>query len=734
MDYKLSSEQLNVIKLAKSNNVICDSVAGSGKTTTILGIAMEYTNSKICMLTYNARLKFETRERVDKLNLNNIEVNSYHSFCCRHYYSNISTDKKIQILLEDDTKPNYPLNYNILIIDEAQDMTQLYYNLICKIVYDNERPLRIIIIGDIHQSIYSFNGADERYLLFANTLMQFNKCPWVNTNLSISYRTTKPIADFINKCILKENRFVSIKDSEYKPRYLICNSYIYPHSYNKDDTIDKTVLNEVLYYLKLGYKYDDIFILSPSIKEKSPVRNLIDELKKINTKIPIFISKPNNNNNKITEDDIKDKITFLTYHQSKGLERKVCIVYGVDSSYFEIFNNEIIDSVCPNEMYVALTRSTERLSIVHQNTKNYIQFLNTEELENYVDVINVEHKKTFINSNKRELNSYELTDYTQVLILNNVLKNILIEVIKEKNNCCLLEKINIDNDVRNYAILNYYIYSKYQLNIPLMETKELIPKSKISNEYKKLYEAGIIETIEAMNKLTNFTFPQFLRLCHIYYCIKNNEIHKLDNAEYKDLNLNKVFDNLDKIYNFKEYKEFNKRNANKYNKDNSIIQPSININVNHLNIIQDIIMNFDIRNILNNKMPNDLSNENKLNNRLIKIFKNSLSLLKVNINCHIDIFNNNILTIINMKDDIDENDIINAGLCSLIMYLLYKIQVKSQIYNPLRNELIKVSINPKIFIGSYHLLLLNRFIGFKQLTTDIFIEDNIKIFNSYFSL
>ena len=145
-------------------------------------------------------------------------------------------------------------------------------------------------------------------------------------------------------------------------------------------------------------------------------------------------------------------------------------------------------------------------------------------------------------------------------------------------------------------------------------------------------------------------------------------------------------------------------------------------------------MNFDIRKIINNKIPNDLSNENKLNNRLIKIFKNSLSLLKVNINCHIDIFNNNILTIINMKDDIDENDIINAGLCSLIMYLLYKIQVKSQIYNPLRNELIKVSINPKIFIGSYHLLLLNRFIGFKQLTTDIFIEDNIKIFNSYFSL
>lgn len=37
-----SNEQLEIIKLLKDNNVVVDSVAGSGKTTTIMHIAKHY--------------------------------------------------------------------------------------------------------------------------------------------------------------------------------------------------------------------------------------------------------------------------------------------------------------------------------------------------------------------------------------------------------------------------------------------------------------------------------------------------------------------------------------------------------------------------------------------------------------------------------------------------------------------------------------------------------------------
>jgi superfamily I DNA/RNA helicase len=79
-----SHEQKNVLLNLKYNNVVCDSVAGSGKTTTILYIAKTFKSKSILLLTYNAKLKIETREKVKLLNLTNIEVHSYHSFCVKY--------------------------------------------------------------------------------------------------------------------------------------------------------------------------------------------------------------------------------------------------------------------------------------------------------------------------------------------------------------------------------------------------------------------------------------------------------------------------------------------------------------------------------------------------------------------------------------------------------------------------------------------------------------------------
>ena len=76
-----SDEQKKVLKyLKKDYNLIVDSVPGSGKTTTCLHIAKHFTDLNILLLTYNSRLKDETREKRDLLKLNNLEVHSYHAF------------------------------------------------------------------------------------------------------------------------------------------------------------------------------------------------------------------------------------------------------------------------------------------------------------------------------------------------------------------------------------------------------------------------------------------------------------------------------------------------------------------------------------------------------------------------------------------------------------------------------------------------------------------------------
>ena len=72
--FEKTYEQKRILKSLKNYNVIIDSVAGSGKTTTNLFIAKDNPTKKILLLTYNASLKFETRNKVGELEINNLEV------------------------------------------------------------------------------------------------------------------------------------------------------------------------------------------------------------------------------------------------------------------------------------------------------------------------------------------------------------------------------------------------------------------------------------------------------------------------------------------------------------------------------------------------------------------------------------------------------------------------------------------------------------------------------------
>jgi hypothetical protein len=89
-----SEEQMEIIKrIQEGCNVIVDSVAGSGKTTTCLHIAKECPFLSILLLTYNKSLKAETRERVKSLGIRNLEVHSYNAMGVKYY--NLSLKKRL---------------------------------------------------------------------------------------------------------------------------------------------------------------------------------------------------------------------------------------------------------------------------------------------------------------------------------------------------------------------------------------------------------------------------------------------------------------------------------------------------------------------------------------------------------------------------------------------------------------------------------------------------------------
>jgi superfamily II DNA or RNA helicase len=126
-----SSEQEYIISQVLNNNIIIDCVAGSGKSSSVLFIAKQYPNLNILALTYNAQLKNETRKKTK--DLKNLTIHSYHSFCTTFYDKSAYTDHVMNEVINTNRQPVNIINYDIIIADEAQDITPLFYRLLGKI-------------------------------------------------------------------------------------------------------------------------------------------------------------------------------------------------------------------------------------------------------------------------------------------------------------------------------------------------------------------------------------------------------------------------------------------------------------------------------------------------------------------------------------------------------------------------------------------------------------------------
>jgi len=437
----ISSYQKNAISELKTNNIIIDSVAGCGKTTTNMFIGKIFNTSNILLLTYNSKLKLETREKVKMYGISNIEIHSYHSFCVKNYDHKCFTDEKIIHVLENNQPPFNGFDYDIIILDEAQDINPTLYNLICKIYKDNKNNSKLCVLGDKNQSIYDFNFADSRYITFADIIFNFNKLRWSKCTLPFSFRITHEMAEFINNCMMDKPRIYSKKISDDKPDYIYCNIFDLCH-YIKP-------------YLKnFGGKYDynDIFVLAASVKKsrnpyfETPVRKLANKLSEKN--IPIFV--PSSDEEKLDESILNDKIVFSTFHQAKGLERKLVFVIGFDDSYFELFNKseKVNRKICPNVLYVATTRASEKLVLFHADSKKSLPFVNDFNIQIYCNVIN---HISDIKKEKKKIKESKPIGVTQLikhLPETKVMKWVL--QVKFKNIKRIKSKINIPNKTEQY--------------------------------------------------------------------------------------------------------------------------------------------------------------------------------------------------------------------------------------------------------------------------------------------
>jgi ATP-dependent exoDNAse (exonuclease V) beta subunit len=367
---KPSDEQKNIISGLKSGNVVVNAVAGSGKTTASLQVSLAFPSKNILLLTYNRKLKEETRAKIADMHIKNLEAHSFHAFCVRYFDRKCFTDEPIRDLLKRKQQPLQDFSYDMILIDESQDLTPLLFQLVIYIYFHNQSktPAKLMILGDRKQSIYQFNNADERFISMATELFQVNEYLWESLPLSQSFRITSEMASFINKSCAQSKIIASKKQTFNTPRYLIYNTF--GRKFNR-------AYDEVQMYLRNGYSYSDIFILAPSTRSiKSPVRLLANKLSYAG--IPIFV--PNSDEEQIDESVVGGKVIFSSFHQAKGLERKVVIIFGFDENYFKFYNRDANQHVMPNEIYVAITRASEHLTMIHHNKNDFLPFIDQRSL------------------------------------------------------------------------------------------------------------------------------------------------------------------------------------------------------------------------------------------------------------------------------------------------------------------------------------------------------------------
>jgi hypothetical protein len=559
-----SEEQQHVIDSIKMGyNVKVDAVAGSGKTTTVLCLADQLSDKIIIQLTYNAELKEEVATKKEKYSqdmcLDGLSIYTYHGLATKFYTEQAKRDIGInQIVFTDmSTRKKLP-PVNILVIDEIQDMNLLYYKFVCKFICDLKRDIQLLVLGDSYQGLYEFKGADTRFLTYASSLWdKHSSFPFKELKLSTSYRVTNPISDFVNQVMLGYPR---IQAQKYGHNVLFIR-----HT-NQFDTA-RIIAHRILDQLRNGLKPDDIFILAASVKSPNSPLKIVENIL-VAQGYPCYT--PMNETASIKSSVIKNKIIFASFHQSKGRERKLVIVYGFDNSYFQYYNRDANPAICPSTLYVAATRATETLILIESGdplpflklTHNQIS---TSDHTTFIGVplgiMNNPTASAIPPTNQIKTSPTDLIKFMNESLIVN-LSNRVEALFKVDPKSYPVNIVNLKGDVETTYGTHLLCEEVFDINglaIPAMfeESHSTNKMSEIKRYVQSFYERSLVKNTDhfLVNKIKtidfdNMTTSDYLKMTNIYISLQEKLHCKVAQIGYynwlSDQEVDRIMENMNR--------------------------------------------------------------------------------------------------------------------------------------------------------------------------------------------
>ena len=174
----LSEKQTEIIEDMDSPRIVVAAGPGSGKTRVLvhklaaLRLLDEVKAEQLLMLTFSRAAATEFKKRLYELigeAAAFVEIRTFHSYCFDllglegRLEGADEVEKQAVELIEAGEAEQGKVTKSVIVVDEAQDMSEDEYKLLLALLKYNE-SLRIIAVGDDDQNIFSFRGSSSEYM------------------------------------------------------------------------------------------------------------------------------------------------------------------------------------------------------------------------------------------------------------------------------------------------------------------------------------------------------------------------------------------------------------------------------------------------------------------------------------------------------------------------------------------------------------------------------------------
>lgn len=478
-NFKLSDEQqLFISEALKGKNILVDACIGSGKTTAIQRLCKELPpHLNVLYLTYNKLLKIDAKSKIKNAN---VTVNNYHGFAYSSLLkSGVKTGIPDLIQTFNNLKPVIQA-YDVLIIDEYQDIEQELADMLLYIKSVNPE-MQIIAVGDMEQKIYDKTTLKVRpfinSFLGEHITLEFTNCFRLSAPLAAMLGRVwkKNIAGVNPRCIVEE------MDTDAVVKFLA--------GQRTKDILCLGSKNGALtnVFNRLGYEYPEKF-------------NKYTTYARISDGISDGATQPTSTS-----------AIFTTFDSSKGLERKICVVFDFTESYWAVRIDKAQQSyeILRNIFCVAASRGKERIIFVRENedllsektlSENTTPNLNFENAD-ISAMFDFKYRESIEKSfSCLKISKRETDDKSEIQVKNHDGLIDLSPCIGIYQEAVYFDEYNIDKDIEQYFLIHpdlKFLYTKKQKTLSLDKKILFLVSMETKHErYRTQVNAPFVEAKE----------------------------------------------------------------------------------------------------------------------------------------------------------------------------------------------------------------------------------------------